>query len=157
MARCRQILAIATFAVLSCVLAGCVAPMTEVELRARLDRVKTETPKRRAVQAVVPVHAETRMEAWVFYAEARTDPGESPLSLQLAQGFARGERRKVDYFVGGPYPKLADQVILNGLEMNRGRSLRGLRIVLVSADEPTDGLLTAVRARQARLEHHALP
>jgi hypothetical protein len=156
MAAPRRALAIAAAALACFSLAGCVTKMTEVDLRAQLTRVGAEVPKRNAAKIVVPVHAATPMEAWVFYREARGTPEASQLSLQLAQGFARGQRRRVDYIVGGPYADLADQVVLNGLTKNKGRSLAGLRIVLVSEKEPTEELRTAAKACRARLEYYAL-
>ena len=63
--------------------------MTETELGARLDQVSTVVPKRRAIRKVVPVYAQTRMEAWVLYTEAWNTPDSSVLSLQLAKGWRR--------------------------------------------------------------------
>jgi hypothetical protein len=153
----HRTLAIAALSLACCALSGCVTKITEGDLRAQLQRVSTEVPKRSAIQAFVPVHAETWMEAWTYYGEARTSPDSSLLSLQLAKGFALGERRRVDYFVGGPYPELADRVVLNGLAMNKGRALPGLRIVLVSAEEPTVELVAAAKEKRVRLDHRPLP
>jgi hypothetical protein len=136
---------------------GCVTALSDVEVRARLEQVSREVKQRRAKRTVVPVYAATRMEAWVHYAEAKNDPESSPLSLQLARAFAHGNRLKIDYFVGGPYAALADRVVLNALSMNTGPPLPGLRIVLVSSEEPTPELRAAARARSAKLEHYPLP
>lgn len=143
-------------AIATCLLAGCATNMSEGELGARLDRAGRTVASRQAVRRVVPVYAQTRMEAWVLRTEAKMDPESSPLSLQLADGFELGGLRTVDYVVGGPYPALSDQILLNALRMNEGRPLPGLRIVLVSPDAPSLDLRRAAKARRARLEHRAL-
>jgi hypothetical protein len=137
-------------------LAGCATRMTEQELRTTLGAIEP-TPARRAVRRIVPVHAQTPMEAWVLGEEARHEPGSSPLSQELADGFALGRIRQVDYVIGGPYPKLTDRIVLNGLKMNEGHALPGLRIFLVGLTSPSTELLDAAKARRVRVAHRPLP
>ena len=139
----------------TCLLAGCVTRMSEQELGTSLAAIKP-IPGRQAVRRVVPIYADTPMAAWALGEEAKNDPESSPLSLELAAGFALGRIRQVDYIVGGPYPKLSDRVVVNGLTMNEGRVMPGLRIVLVSPDAPTPDLLRAAKAKRVRLEHRPL-
>jgi hypothetical protein len=129
--------------------------MSEQELNTSLNTIKP-VPARRAIRRVVPIYAQTPMEAWVVRAEAENAPESSSLSLQLADGFALGRIRPVDYIIGGPYPKLSDRLVLNGLRMNEGHALPGLRIVLVSSASPTPDLHRAAKAKRVRLEHRAL-
>ncbi|MBK7952268.1 MAG: hypothetical protein IPK00_26835 [Deltaproteobacteria bacterium] len=137
-------------------LAGCATKMTAPELNGRLKRESQAVAQRQAIRRIIPVHAQTKMEAWILRTEAKTSPEASPISLQLADGFRLGQRRRVDYVVGGPFPDLLEQLVLNGLHMNEGRALPGLRIVLVSPAAPTPGLRQAASARRARLEHRLL-
>jgi hypothetical protein len=139
----------------TCLLAGCATRMSEQELNTSLNTIKP-VPARRAIRRVVPIYAQTPMEAWVVRTEAKSTPESSSLSRQLASGFALGRIRQVDYIIGGPYPKLSDRLVLNGLKMNEGHELPGLRIVLVSSASPTRDLLQAAKAMRVRLEHRAL-
>jgi hypothetical protein len=140
----------------TCILAGCTTNMTPRELGTRLDRASETVPARQATRRVVPIYATTPMEALILRSEAKNMAESSSLSVRLARGFAVGRTRKVDYIVGGPYPKLSDQLVLNGLNMNEDRALPGLRIVFVSPVEPTLELRQAAKARRARLEHRIL-
>jgi hypothetical protein len=140
----------------ACLLAGCGTKMSARELDARLNRESQTVASRQAIRRVFPVYAQTKMEAWILRSEAKTEPESSPLSLQLADGFRLGQRRKVDYVVGGPFPELSEQLVLNGLLLNEGRTLPGLHIVLVSPAAPTPELRRAASARRAQLEHRVL-
>ena len=140
----------------ACMLAGCATKMTERELDARLNRASQTVASRQAIRKVIPVYAQTKMEAWILRWEAKTEPESSPLSLQLADGFRLGQLRKVDYVVGGPFPELSDQLVLSGLLLNEGRVLPGLRIVLVSPAAPTPELRRAASTRRVQLEHRVL-
>jgi hypothetical protein len=139
-----------------CLLAGCGTTMTARELDGRLIRESQTVAPRQAIRRVFPVYAQTKMEAWVLRSEAKSDPESSPLSLQLADGFRRGQHRRLDYVVGGPFPELSEQLVLNGLLLNEGRALPGLRIVLVSPAAPTPELRRAANASRVRLEHRVL-
>ena len=139
-----------------CLLAGCATKMTARELETRLNRESQTVASRQAIRRVFPVYAQTKMEAWILRWEAKTEPESSPPSLQLADGFKIGQLRKVDYVVGGPFPELSDQLVLNGLLLNEGRALPGLRIVLVSPAAPTSELRRAASASRVHLEHRVL-
>ena len=142
--------------VAGCLLAGCGTKMTARELDARLNRESQAVASRQAIRRVFPVHAQTKMEAWILRSEAKAEPEASLLSLQLADGFKIGQRRKIDFVVGGPFPELSDQLVLNGLLLNEGRALPGLRIILVSPAVPTSELRRAASARRVQLEHRVL-
>ena len=153
--RLRHPIALAALVALG-LLAGCGTKMTARELDRRLDHESTTGASGQAIRRVFPIHAQTRMEAWILRSEARSDPKSSPLSLQLADGFRLGQRRKIDCFVGGPFAALSDQLVLNGLLLNEDHPLPGLRIVLVSPAAPTAELRRAAGARRVRLEHRPL-
>ena len=89
-------------------------------------------------------------------AEARNDPKSSGHSRKLANGFKLGQRKYVDYFIGGPYADLAEQIVLNALTLNDGRRLRGLRVVLVTTEAPSEALRTTALSRSVKLEHYPL-
>lgn len=137
-------------------LTGCATKMTEPELTGRLRRESQTVASRQVVRRVVPIYAQTKMEAWILRTEAKSSPDASPLSLTLSDGFRLGQRRRVDYVIGGPFPDLSERLILNGLQMNQGRALPGLRIIYVSPIPPTPALQRAASARRVRLEHRRL-
>lgn len=137
-------------------LTGCVTKMTAKDLGGRLERESLTAGSRQAVRRIVPVHAQTKMEAWILRVEAKSSPEESPVSRALSTGFRLGERQRVDYFVGSPFPELLEQLVMNGLDMNEGRALPGLRIVLVSPEAPSPELRNAATAHRVRLEHRLL-
>lgn len=137
-------------------LAGCATMMSERELGARLDLEGQAVASRQAMRKIFPVYAQTKVEEWILRSEAKSDPASSPLSVQLANGFRIGQRRRIDYVIGGPFPELSDQLVLNGLLLNEGRALPGLRVVLVSPAAPTPALRRAAHAKRVRLEHRVL-
>ncbi|MEZ4282612.1 MAG: hypothetical protein R3F21_23690 [Myxococcota bacterium] len=137
-------------------LAGCGTKLSAPELDARLARVSQTATPRQAIRRVFPIHAQTKMEAWVLQTEAKSTPESSPLSLELADGFRLGRLRRIDYTVGGPFPELSDRLVLNGLLLNESGALPGLRIILVSPAEPTAELRQAAKARRVRIEHRPL-
>ncbi len=125
----------------------------EEQLETAADSIKGLSKGRR----VIAIHAETRMEAWTFLAQAHSDPKSSMLSKRLSQGFALGRKYRVDYVVGGPYPALSDQVLVNALTLQRGNDLRGLRIVLLSKAPPSDDLREAAERANAKIFHRKFP
>jgi hypothetical protein len=136
--------------------AGCIAPVTERALREQLEDVAATHMGQNSVSRVVPIHADTRMAAWALLAEARTDES-SPLSLRLGRGIALGASRRVTFVVGGPYPALSHQVVLNALTLNRKKRLSGLTLVLVGSEPPPQQVLEAAAKVRARLVHTPPP
>jgi hypothetical protein len=130
--------------------------MTAQDLETRLSRESQTVPSRQAIRKVFPVHAQTKMEAWLVQLEAKSEPQSSALSIELADGFRLGRIRKIDYVVGGPFPELSDQLVLSGLLLNEDRALPGLRIILVSPAAPTPELRRAASARRVQLEHRMM-
>jgi hypothetical protein len=151
---CNPVVSMALLA--CCLLAACATKMTERELDVRLNRESRTVASRQAIRKVVPVYAQTKMEAWILQSEAKSEPESSQISLELAEGFRIGQLRKIDYVVGGPFPELSDQLVLNGLLLNESRGLPGLRIILVSPAAPTSELRRAARARRVQIEHRVL-
>ncbi len=136
--------------------ASCISPLSESEVQAGLARAAASVPGISKGRRLVAIYAETRMEAWALLAEAKAEPEASALSRQLGHRFARGERYRIDYVVGGPYPALSDQIVRNALEFNKGRVLRGLRVVFVSSKEPSAELRSAALRAKTRLEHRPI-
>jgi hypothetical protein len=131
--------------------AGCISSQSRSEVETTLGRAAAVVPGISKQRRLVAIHAETKMEAWAFLAEAKSGPDASPMSRHLGNQFARGERYRLDIVVGGIYPSLSDQVLVNALEMNSTRQLRGLRVVLVSKNEPSEALRKAAKKTRARL------
>ncbi len=132
---------------------GCVTSMTESELKQQLD--KTADEMRIGKRRIVPIYAETKLVAQVMLVEARTDP-KSQTSRHLGKRIAVAARRGQIVVAGGPYPALSDQLLRNALTLQDEGSLRGLRLVLVSSEGPSDELSQAARAAQARLYHRSV-
>ena len=130
---------------------GCVTPVSERDVEARLERAAGPLLVGRASR-VYPIWAETKFAAFGLLTEARHDPT-SPLSQRLSKAIALAARRGMGVVAGGPYPELSDRVLRNALEQNRERSLRGLRLVLVSPEPPSPELARAARDAHARLYH----
>jgi hypothetical protein len=134
---------------------GCVTPMTRDELQAKLAAAAASVPALGRKPQYFPIFAETKTEAWVLLADARSDPG-SPLSSQLSTHLATASSRRQALVVGGPYSELCDRVLLNALSLRRDRPLRGLTLVLVAPDPPSPSLTAAASAASARLYHRPL-
>ena len=147
---------LATLAIAAGILAtlGCVTSVTEAELERQLNDATERMPlgKRR----VVPIWAETRLVAQAMLIEARTDPN-SALSRTLGKRLGIAARRGQSVVVGGPYPALSDRVLRNAFSVHDEGTLRGLKVVLVSAKGPSGELVQAAREARARLYHHSVP
>ncbi len=149
----RRLLASLLYTVLA---VGCASPVTEEELTSRLVEAAASAPDPRAARQIFPVHAATRVSAWTLLSEARSDP-RSPLSFQLGRRLASASARRMTFVVGGPYSDLCDQVVRNALSLNRDRPLRGLTVIFVAPEPPSEELRLAAAAVQARLQHRPLP
>jgi cobalamin biosynthesis protein CbiD len=130
---------------------GCITPLTEADLEEDLERAAASIPSL-GRKRVIPIYAETRMEAWALLADAKSDPS-SQMSYQVSRGLAAAARRGYGVVVGGPYPALTDQVVRNALTLHRERPLGGLKLLFVSAKPPSEALLEAAKHAEARLRH----
>jgi hypothetical protein len=134
---------------------GCASPLTQAELASRLEEAAASAPDPRAPRQIFPVHAPTRVAAYALLSEAKSDP-RSPLSSQLGRRLAAASGRRGSVVVGGPYSDLCDQVVRNALAMNRARGLRGLTLIFVAPEPPSEELRVAVSATRAKLQHRPL-
>ena len=98
---------------------GCVTPVSEADLERQLAQAAGSLTRAGSRQ-VIPIHAETKFVAWSLLAEARSDHA-SPLSVQLGHRIELAARRGMDIVVGGPYPELTDQLVVNALSQDRDR------------------------------------
>ncbi len=134
--------------------AGCVTTITEVELEDRLERAAASVSGLGRARIVL-IYADTRTVAWGLLAEAKMDRT-SPLSVQTGKRIAGAARQGRAVVVGGPYPALTDRILRNALALHEEQGLRGLRLLVVSAERPSDELRTAASAARARLYHRDL-
>jgi len=135
--------------------AGCASPVTPDELELRLEEAAASAPDPRAARQIFPVHAPTRVAALSLLSEAKNDP-RSPLSLQLGRRFATAAGRRTNLVVGGPYADLCDQIVRNAFALNRKRALRGLTVIFVAPEPPSEALRVAAATVHARLQHRPL-
>ena len=139
----------------ACVLVAC-APLSQVELERQLERAGASVRGLGRDFVVVPIHADSQIAAWTLLAEARTEGG-SQLAERLGHDFARAERRTMKIVVGGTYPALTHEVVMEALEQNAGADLSRLTLVVVGSGEYADELRAAARARRARFYQRDLP
>ena len=130
---------------------GCITPLTEADLEKDLDRAASSVPAL-GRKRIIPIYAETKMAAWALLADAKSDPS-SQMSHRLSRGLASAARRGFGVVVGGPYPALSDQVVLNALTLNNEHPLGGMTIVFVSEKPPSEELRKAAKHADARLYH----
>jgi hypothetical protein len=134
---------------------GCLTPMTRDELQGKLVAAAASVPAAGRKPQYFPIFAETKTEAWVLLADARSDPA-SQLSSQLSSHLATASSRRQTLVVGGPYSELCDQLLVNAFALRRERPLRGLTLVLVAPEPPSPQLSAAASAASARLYHRPL-
>ena len=132
---------------------GCVTRVTEEAVEANLVQAAASMSNL-GRKRVIPVYAETRLLAKVLLYEAKHDP-DSQLSLNLSRRIRAAAQRRMSVVIGGPYPELTEQVLSNALSLNREKGLGGLRVVLVSAREPSSDLARAATQARARLYHQS--
>jgi hypothetical protein len=147
----RRLLASLLGAVLS---AGCLSPVTQEELESQLAEVAAASPDPGA-RRTFPVHAPTRTVALLLLTEAKSDP-RSSLSSQLGRRLANASGRRTSLVVGGPYADLCDQVVRNAFALSRDRNLRGLTVIFVAPEPPSQELQLAAASAHVRLQHRPL-
>jgi hypothetical protein len=105
---------------------------------------------------VVAVDAESNDDAWGRVVRART---ESPLeeSKQLAQVFDAHVGGPTRVVVGGLYPQLTEQVLVDAFALVDATSLAQLRVVVVGPDPVTPRLRDACTRRDVVCTHQAWP
>jgi hypothetical protein len=105
---------------------------------------------------VVAVDAESNDGAWGRVVRART---ETPLdeSKQLARVFDAHVGGPTRVVVGGPYPQLTEQVLVDAFSLVDATSLAQLRVVVVGPDPVTPRLRDACTRRDAVCTHQAWP
>lgn len=136
-------------------LAACATPLSQEDLERELRRAGASAGLGRSF-LVFPVHADSKLAAWTLRAESHTEGG-SPLAERLGYDFERAERRTIKIVVGGSYPDLTRDVVLEALERQSGANLSRLTLVVVGAGKYTDELQRAARARRIRFVSRDLP
>ncbi len=136
--------------------AACASPLPEEDLARRLNLVGHSVLGSNARFTRVAIQAENQMMAWALQGEARAN-GPSDQSRWLYGRFAEATQRRVNVVVGGPYPSLTHQVVLDAFSLNESRPLRGLTLVLVGGDEAPKDVRSAAERVGARFVHRALP
>ena len=131
--------------------AACASPLPEEDLARRLNLVGHSVLGSNARFTRVAIQAENQMMAWALQGEARAN-GPSDRSRWLYGRFVEAAKHRVNVVVGGPYPSLTRQVVLDAFSLNKSRPLRGLTLVLVGGDEAPEAVRSA-----ARFVHRALP
>ena len=130
---------------------ACVTPVTEEQLHDQLEvAAKPVAASKR--QRIIPIYAETKVEAWGLLTEARHDPA-SDMARHLSRSLMLARKRHTDVVIGGPYGSLNDQILRNALALADRGSLVGARLIYVSPDPPSDALRQAVTQAHARLYH----
>ena len=129
---------------------ACAAP-PEAWLEAlRADAGPTLAPGTPAVL----VWADGRDAAWGRIVRART---EAPLeeSRLLARIFATASVRSAEVVVGGPYPDLSEQVLIDAFLIADRDRVPGLRVVYVSPEPPGEKLIELFERHGAEWLHRA--
>ena len=134
---------------------ACASPPSERDVKSSLVRA-AGVPANAPGLHVVPIHAESPMEAWTRLADAKGDPNAGE-SRQLARAFKGGATRRVTFVVGGPHGDLTERLVLNAFGINEGRALPGLTLVLVTPDPPSEELKSAATYARARFVHRVFP
>jgi hypothetical protein len=135
--------------VLAALLAACATPLSQDDLERELRRAGASVPGMGRNFLVFPVYADSKLASWTLIAESHTDGG-SPLAERLGYDFKRAERRTIKIVVGGSYPDLTRDVVIEALERQSGANLSRLMLVVVGAGKYTPELQRAARARRIR-------
>jgi hypothetical protein len=142
-------------AALAAQLLGC-ATLSQEDLERELRRAGESVPGLGRDFLVFPVHADSKLAAWTLRAESRTEGGSS-LAERLGYDFERAERRSIKIVVGGSYPDLTRDVVLEALARHSDDDLSRLTLVVVGAGEYAGELQRAARARRVRFIPRDLP
>ena len=102
--------------------------------------------------SVVLVWAESDQAAWGRIVRART---ETPLdeSKLLADVFETASVERIEIAVGGPYPDLNEQVLLDAFQGSRRDLMPGLSVIYVSPTPPGEKLVEVFERRGSQWRH----
>lgn len=138
------------------VLAACTTPLPEEALERRLRLVGTSVLGPRASFTTVPIQADSNLMAWTLIADARTN-GPSNEARWLQRKLSAGAQGPAQLVVGGPFPGLTRQVLLDAFGLNEDRSLPGLTLVFVGDEASAADVRSAAQRVGARFHQRALP
>jgi hypothetical protein len=135
---------------------ACATAASDRDVEADLRRAAASVRGLRGDVRVFVINADSRMAAWTLAAEAR-EPGNLPISRQLARRMEVAAKHRDLLAVGGPYPRLTRGVCLDALRVDPKRKLAGLTLVYVGSADSAGDVREAARARGVRFVQRELP
>ncbi len=136
--------------------AACVAPVSGEALEEKLRQAGASVRGLGSDPSVFPITADSQMAAWTLAAESK-ESGPLPLARQLNHRMDRASKRHRMLVVGGPYPSLSREVVLDALALNEGKPLPGLVLVYVGSAESAREVRTAAGTLGIRFIQRDLP
>jgi hypothetical protein len=135
---------------------ACATTLSQEDLDQRLRLVGRSVQGAKAEFLTLPVHADSRLAAWTLLAEANSDEG-SGMGRALNYDFRRSQERPITVVVGGPWPELTRQVVLEAWLLQEREMRPNLTLIYVGPEEYADELGDLTRRHRARFVHREMP
>jgi hypothetical protein len=134
---------------------GCVTPPSDERIEAELRHQAAQVQELGRRPHIVVCNAGSKMDVWGQLAESTAD-GPSTRARAMGRIFAKATRVRVGYVVGGPYPELVDQLLLDAFRSSGSAPLPGLVLLHVSRQPPQQDLVMEAKRRRVKLIHRLL-
>ena len=135
---------------------ACATTLSLDDLDQRLRLVGRSVQGAQAEFLTLPVHADSQVAAWTLLAEARSDEG-SGMGRALNHDFRRSVQRPITVVVGGPWPDLTREVVLEAWLLQERETRPNLTLIYVGPEEYADELGDVTRRHRARFVHREMP
>lgn len=135
---------------------GCATPLSDDEIDAELRQI-ARSVKPPGELRVVGLYAQSRMDSWAQVAESTAEGRDatSQPARRLIRAFNQADRRKVAVVTGGPYASYNERIVLDAFHGLDRPQLRGLTLLFVSPEPPSDELRMATQKVGCQLVHRA--
>ena len=135
---------------------GCATPPTDDEVDAELRQI-ARSVKPPGELRVVGLYAQSRMDSWAQVAESTSEGRDSTSqpARRLIRAFSQADRRRISVVTGGPYASFNERTVLDAFGAFKSAQLRGLTLVYVSPEPPSDALRMATQKVGCQLVHRA--
>jgi hypothetical protein len=135
---------------------ACATTLSQDDVDQRLRLVGRSVEGAKGEFLTLPVHADSQVAAWTLLAEAKSDEG-TPMGRALNHDFRRSLQRPITVVVGGAWPDLTREVVLEAWLLQERESRPQLTLIYVGPEIHADELGDVTRRHGARFVHREMP
>jgi hypothetical protein len=135
---------------------ACATALSQEDVDKRLKLVGRSVVGANARFLTLPINADSRLAEWTLLAEAKSEEG-TPMGRALNHDFRRSLQRPITIVVGGPWPDLTREVVLEAWLLQEGEPRPDLTLIYVGPESYAAELGEVTRRHGARFVHREMP